>query len=70
MELREFKARLVYIVSSRTARAAQRNPASKKTKNWSPVPVSGEPMPLLTSWALHACSTGIYAGKTHVHIKI
>jgi hypothetical protein len=29
----EFEASLVYKVSSRTARAVQRNPASKKTKN-------------------------------------
>jgi hypothetical protein len=29
----EFKASLVYRVSSRTARAIQRNPVSKKTKN-------------------------------------
>jgi hypothetical protein len=29
----EFKASLVYRVSSRTARATQRNPALKKTKN-------------------------------------
>jgi hypothetical protein len=28
----EFKARLVYRVSSRTARATQRNPVSKKKK--------------------------------------
>jgi hypothetical protein len=28
----EFKASLVYRVSSRTARATQRNPVSKKTK--------------------------------------
>jgi hypothetical protein len=28
----EFKARLVYKVSSRTARATQRNPVSKKNK--------------------------------------
>jgi hypothetical protein len=28
----EFEARLVYRVSSRTARTAQRNPVSKKTK--------------------------------------
>jgi len=31
-ELCEFKASLVYIVSSKTARATQRNPVSKKTK--------------------------------------
>jgi hypothetical protein len=29
----EFEASLVYIVSSRTARATQRNPASKKNNN-------------------------------------
>jgi hypothetical protein len=29
----EFKASLVYRVSSRTARAIQRNPGSKQTKN-------------------------------------
>jgi hypothetical protein len=29
----EFEASLVYRVSSRTARATQRNPVSKKTKN-------------------------------------
>jgi hypothetical protein len=29
----EFKASLVYKVSSRTARATQRNPVSKKQKN-------------------------------------
>jgi hypothetical protein len=29
----EFEASLVYKVSSRTARATQRNPVSKKTKN-------------------------------------
>jgi hypothetical protein len=32
----EFKASLVYKVSSRTARATQRNPVSKKTKNKKP----------------------------------
>jgi hypothetical protein len=31
-EAGEFKASLVYRVSSRTARATQRNPVSKKTK--------------------------------------
>ena len=32
-QITEFKARLVYRVSSRTARAIQRNPVSKKTKS-------------------------------------
>jgi hypothetical protein len=32
-ELYEFKASVVYIVSSRTARAIQRNPVSKRKKN-------------------------------------
>jgi hypothetical protein len=32
-QISEFKASLVYRVSSRTARAIQRNPVSKKTKN-------------------------------------
>jgi hypothetical protein len=32
-QISEFKASLVYKVSSRTARAIQRNPVSKKTKN-------------------------------------
>jgi hypothetical protein len=32
-QISEFEAILVYRVSSRTARAAQRNPVSKKTKN-------------------------------------
>ena len=31
-QISEFKASLVYKVSSRTARATQRNPVSKKTK--------------------------------------
>jgi hypothetical protein len=31
-QISEFKARLVYIVSSRTAGATQRNPVSKKQK--------------------------------------
>jgi hypothetical protein len=31
-QISEFKASLVYRVSSRTARATQRNPVSKKTK--------------------------------------
>jgi hypothetical protein len=31
-QISEFEARLVYKVSSRIARATQRNPASKKTK--------------------------------------
>jgi hypothetical protein len=33
MWISEFEASLVYKVSSRTARATQRNPVSKKTKN-------------------------------------
>jgi hypothetical protein len=32
-QISEFEASLVYKVSSRTARAIQRNPVSKKTKN-------------------------------------
>jgi hypothetical protein len=32
MMISEYKASLVYIVSSRTARATQRNPVSNKTK--------------------------------------
>jgi hypothetical protein len=32
-QISEFKASLVYRVSSRTARATQRNPVLKKTKN-------------------------------------
>jgi hypothetical protein len=32
-QISEFKARLVYKVSSRTARAIQRNPVSKNQKN-------------------------------------
>jgi hypothetical protein len=32
-QISEFKASLVYKVSSRTARTIQRNPVSKKTKN-------------------------------------
>jgi hypothetical protein len=32
-QISEFKASLVYRVSSRTARATQRNPVSKKEKN-------------------------------------
>jgi hypothetical protein len=32
-QMSEFKASLVYKVSSRTARATQRNPVSKKPKN-------------------------------------
>jgi hypothetical protein len=32
-QISEFKASLVYRVSSRTARATQRNPVSKKKKN-------------------------------------
>jgi hypothetical protein len=32
-QISEFKASLAYKVSSRTARAIQRNPVSKKTKN-------------------------------------
>jgi hypothetical protein len=31
-QISEFEASLVYIMSSRTARAIQRNPVSKKTK--------------------------------------
>ena len=33
----EFEASLVYRVSSRTARATQRNPVQKKKKKWSHV---------------------------------
>jgi hypothetical protein len=33
VDLCELKASLVYRVSSRTARATQKNPVSKKTKN-------------------------------------
>jgi hypothetical protein len=35
-QISEFEASLVYKVSSRTARAIQRNPASKKTKQQQP----------------------------------
>jgi hypothetical protein len=35
-QISEFKAGLVYRVSSRTARAIQRNPVSKKPKNQKP----------------------------------
>jgi hypothetical protein len=37
-QISEFEARLVYKVSSRTARAIQRNPVSKKQKTKKPKP--------------------------------
>jgi hypothetical protein len=51
----EFEASLVYRVSSRTARTAQRNPVSK-TKNQKPKPKQNKNSKLKARCGGHACS--------------
>jgi hypothetical protein len=46
----EFEASLVYKVSSRTARATQRNPVSKKKKKKNPKVFPIIPLDILTFW--------------------
>jgi hypothetical protein len=50
-QISEFEASLVYKVSSRTARAIERIPVSKKKKEGS-VQGTGMPTPYMTTWQM------------------
>jgi hypothetical protein len=65
----EFEASLVYRVSSRTARAAQRNPVSKnktKQKKWK----GGKPNVYLTGLASLTEEYSIPQRKLHVLVRV
>jgi hypothetical protein len=66
----EFKATVVYKVSSRTARAIQRNPVSKKTKQKTP-PKTNQPTKQTNKKTLRTGAGGRHlsfrSGTTPVH---
>jgi hypothetical protein len=63
-QISEFEASLVYRVSSRKARATQRNPVSKKTKNKTKTKGTN-----LSPQIKHSCQSDIVYKKTKTKTK-